>query len=280
MLRIHSEDIGKDFERIAEALAHALQRSIWESVDHRFCENPSHTGLLSNRLQQISMSNTGNHRSTPKPCKPTLKPVRNIKQPQAQPVNEQYCYKATCIVTLEWMWCGVKVQCSGHSIYYLYFRPTKWERKGASSREWPISVKPTQYQRDIICLPNSSQQELDGVIQIASGKTTVELAEMGLFGKSWTNISLMTKEDVKSKICQVLMTLMGLSTDNLVNKHFEFTYLQKTDLGSRSLCLPGVSYHFEWNGKHVSRVEGLFIHWLWNNGQDAMWSHHHYRCIL
>ena len=39
----------------------------------------------------------------PKPCEPALKPVhpKQIEQPQAQPMNERYCYKATCVGTPE-----------------------------------------------------------------------------------------------------------------------------------------------------------------------------------
>ena len=75
----------------------------------------------------------------------------------------------------------------------------------------------------------------------------------------------MTPEEVKSEICQVFMTPMALSKDDIANKKFfEFSYLQKTGVGSRSLCLPSVSQSFEWNGRQVASLakSGGFIYIL------------------
>jgi len=87
---------------------------------------------------------------------------------------------------------------------------------------------------------------------------------MGLFGKVELT-SLMSAEEVKFEICQVFMIPMGLTKDDMANKClFEFSYLQKTGLGSCSLCLPAVSHSFEWNGRHVASLakSGGFIYIL------------------
>ena len=44
----------------------------------------------------------------------------------------------------------------------------------------------------------------------------------------------------------------------------ETNYLQKTGMGSRSLCLPAVSPSFEWNGRQVAGLarSGGFIYIL------------------
>ena len=149
---------------------------------------------------------------------------------------------------------------------FQFVRSAKRGRKGATREQVSNgsgSPKATFYQRDIMCLPYKSRRD-NGIIQIPRGKCRARLAEAGLLGKVELT-SAMDPDEVKSEICQVFMIPMALSKDDIVNKRFfEFSYLQKTGMGSRSLCTPAVSSNFEWNGRQVAGLarSGGFIYIL------------------
>ena len=155
---MNSEDIGEDFERIAGALVHAVRRSVRESVDRRLCESSSHTGLLPDRPPQ--QTSTGNYRSTPQ----ALRASTETSTPETDRATSSTAYERAMLLQSN-MRRDTRMNATGsestmrrsHSLPSA-FRPTKRGRKGgASGRVRPISVKPTLYQRDIICLPNSMQ---------------------------------------------------------------------------------------------------------------------------
>ena len=222
-----------DFERIAGALVTAVRRSVRESMDRRLC----HSEALG---QQHS---------------------RTHSEQQSPTTAEESCstaYERAIMLQSTMRRDGSCLSRSATTRRLLpsAFRAAKRGRKGVSPREQSAngsgSPKATLYQRDIMCLPCNSRGRDDGVIQIPRGKCRARLAEAGLLGKVELT-SVMDAEEVKSEICQVFMVPMALSKNDIANKRFfEFSYLQKTGMGSRSLCLPAVSSGFEWNGRQVA----------------------------
>jgi hypothetical protein len=57
------------------------------------------------------------------------------------------------------------------------------------------------------------------------------------------------------EITRVFAMPFGLSTEDiLAGKRVEFSYLQRTGAGARSLCLPVVTSDFKWSGRQVSTL--------------------------
>lgn len=130
--------------------------------------------------------------------------------------------------------------------------PTLYEnaRDRKSSRRKSATPKPTVYVRDIILLPKDSRGR-DGVITIPRKERRSKLGVAGLVGKMEFN-SNMSAQEVRSEICQVFATPMGLTESDIKNERlFSFTYLQTS---SNALCIPSVSDSFKWNGRQVASL--------------------------
>ncbi len=123
---------------------------------------------------------------------------------------------------------------------------TKRPEKGKAS-------KTTFYVRDMICLPATwccySKQ-----ISVPRLEQRNPLAKSGLMEKIQLN-SEMTEEDVRHEVCRVFAVPMGLHERELEEgTTFPFQYLQRTEAGSCTLCVPSVSPTFSWNGRQVSTL--------------------------
>ncbi len=57
------------------------------------------------------------------------------------------------------------------------------------------------------------------------------------------------------EVSKVFATPMGLTQSDLAHgTPFNFTFLQRTGAGSRTLCRPSITDSFEWNAKHVATL--------------------------
>ena len=111
------------------------------------------------------------------------------------------------------------------------------------------NTKVTTYVRDIVCLPEVTSK-CDKIV-IPRGEKRSILAENGLVGKLQFH-SDMPEEEVRKEICSIFAKPMGLKRN--AEKIFQFSYLQSTGAGSRSLCTPSVSESFRWDGQQVASL--------------------------
>lgn len=114
--------------------------------------------------------------------------------------------------------------------------PTLYEnaRDRKSSRRKSATPKPTVYVRDIILLPKDSRGR-DGVITIPRKERRSKLGVAGLVGKMEFN-SNMSAQEVRSEICQVFATPMGLTESDIKNERSP-TFKQVPMLFVFPLCL-------------------------------------------
>ncbi len=235
--------LGQDFERIAGALVHAVRRSVRESVDRRLCETRQpqsgqqtlSTSEDDNQYQSLDQQSHDTPQASQSTCGASI-----LATPGRYDTASSTAYERAIMLqsTLrrDTRMNAVGSGTTRRSFLPSAFKPAKRGRKGSSSREQSSGPKPTLYQRDIMCLPCTSQRA-DGVIHIPRRTPRTELAEVGLLGKVELT-SLMTPEEVKSEICQVFMTPMALSKDDIANKmFFEFSYLQKITKLMLTFCL-------------------------------------------
>ncbi len=146
-----------------------------------------------------------------------------------------------------------------------YSPPTLFEfaRTSRSSRKKKQggATKVISYVRDIILLPNEFKSD-EGDVVIPRNSRREKLGKTGLVGKIEIS-SDMTEQQVRSEICEVFSTPMGLSAEDIKNgAYFKFSYLQRAGCNSRSLCQPTVKESFQWNGKQVASLakSGSFIY--------------------
>lgn len=113
--------------------------------------------------------------------------------------------------------------------------------------------KATQYVRDILCLPSSWCTRPR--IPIPRNDRRSFLTENGLLGKIEFS-SAMSSKDMILEISRVFGSKVGLTKTEIEDegKRFNFLFLQRSGVGSRTLCKPSVAESFEWNGKHVASL--------------------------
>ena len=126
---------------------------------------------------------------------------------------------------------------------------TKKRKRFAGGR----ATKCSHYVRDILCLPKSWCDD-PGQVVIPRGERRNKLAKNGLFGKiSFT--SDLSADDMSKEVCTVFATPMGLTESELDRgKLFDFSFVQRTGAGSRTLCEPAVTSAFKWDGRNVSTL--------------------------
>ncbi len=121
-----------------------------------------------------------------------------------------------------------------------------------AGKDHNISKRPKTVQfwdRDIVCLPQSTDLELQTSIAYPRGKCRAELAESGLVGKIRLN-SAMTVEEVGQEIRSVFKGPMRGSSN------FKFMFLQPTGSGSCTLTVPSTSSSFSWTAHQVAKLGG------------------------
>ena len=120
-------------------------------------------------------------------------------------------------------------------------------------RKKSSSSKPTNYIRDVLCLPGSWCT--GSRISIPRGDRRSYLTENSLLGKVEFT-SAMSSTDITLEISRVFASQVGLSKSDIEEggKRLNFLFLQRTGAGSRTLCRPSVAESFEWNGRHVASL--------------------------
>ena len=105
--------------------------------------------------------------------------------------------------------------------------------------------KEITYERDIVCLPKSFSG-VGGVIKIPRAKSAREfLARNGLIGKISLK-STMTEEELMDEIRSVFYSQMD------EDKLFQFSILQSSGGGSKTLSIPSVSSSFKWSASSIA----------------------------
>jgi hypothetical protein len=133
-----------------------------------------------------------------------------------------------------------------------FARPTIFANRSRRNERQP---KPVTYSRDIFCLLPEFRGR-SGTVIIPRGSRRSALADerSGLLGKIIFQ-SDWSEERTVEEITRVFAMPFGLSTEDiLAGKRVEFSYLQRTGAGARSLCLPVVTSDFKWSGRQVSTL--------------------------